>query len=63
MSTLQVDWSKFVAVNMATAHPHSDPDGTVYNMGNSYGSKGAYGVGIGSSPNININKPSSKYWK
>ncbi|XP_020501854.2 carotenoid-cleaving dioxygenase, mitochondrial [Labrus bergylta] len=37
----KVDWSKFIAVNGATAHPHSDPDGTTYNMGNSYGSKGA----------------------
>lgn len=37
----QVDWSKFIAVNGATAHPHYDPDGTTYNMGNSYGSKGA----------------------
>ncbi|XP_066514617.1 carotenoid-cleaving dioxygenase, mitochondrial [Hoplias malabaricus] len=37
----KVDWSKFIAVNGATAHPHIDPDGTVYNMGNSYGSKGA----------------------
>ncbi|KAK7925536.1 hypothetical protein WMY93_007846 [Mugilogobius chulae] len=36
----KVDWSKFIAVNGATAHPHCDPDGTVYNMGNSYGSKG-----------------------
>ncbi|XP_076036875.1 beta,beta-carotene 15,15'-dioxygenase-like isoform X2 [Oratosquilla oratoria] len=27
---------KHVAVNQATAHPHIDPDGTVYNMGNSY---------------------------
>lgn len=33
--------SDYVAVNMATAHPHVDPDGTVYNMGNSYsGGKG-----------------------
>ncbi|CAG02881.1 unnamed protein product, partial [Tetraodon nigroviridis] len=37
----KVDWSKFVAVNGATAHPHYDPDGTSYNMGNSYGRKGA----------------------
>ncbi|KAL7390092.1 hypothetical protein ABVT39_014798 [Epinephelus coioides] len=37
----QVDWSKFIAVNGATAHPHYDPDGTTYNMGNSYGPKGA----------------------
>ncbi|MEQ2268699.1 hypothetical protein XENORESO_011508, partial [Xenotaenia resolanae] len=40
-SVYQVDWSKFIAVNGATAHPHYDPDGTAYNMGNSYGSKGA----------------------
>ena len=26
---------------MATAHPHIDEDGTVYNMGNSIGSKGS----------------------
>nr|XP_057942199.1 carotenoid-cleaving dioxygenase, mitochondrial [Doryrhamphus excisus] len=37
----QVDWSKFIAVNGATAHPHYDPDGTTYNMGNSYGRSGA----------------------
>ncbi|KAJ4935884.1 hypothetical protein JOQ06_017411 [Pogonophryne albipinna] len=40
-TTQKVDWSKFVAVNGATAHPHTDPDGTTYNMGNSYGTKGA----------------------
>ncbi|XP_046876932.1 beta,beta-carotene 9',10'-oxygenase-like [Hypomesus transpacificus] len=40
-SVEKVDWSKFIAVNGATAHPHYDPDGTVYNMGNSYGAKGA----------------------
>ncbi|XP_062392291.1 carotenoid-cleaving dioxygenase, mitochondrial [Sardina pilchardus] len=38
----QVDWMKFIAVNGATAHPHTDPDGTVYNMGNSYGPKGTF---------------------
>lgn len=37
-----MDWSKFVVVNGATAHPHYDPDGTSYNMGNSYGHKGGY---------------------
>ncbi|XP_057676668.1 carotenoid-cleaving dioxygenase, mitochondrial-like [Corythoichthys intestinalis] len=37
----QVDWSKFIAVNGATAHPHYDPDGTCFNMGNSYGRQGA----------------------
>uniref|UniRef100_H0VFN5 Carotenoid-cleaving dioxygenase, mitochondrial n=1 Tax=Cavia porcellus TaxID=10141 RepID=H0VFN5_CAVPO len=39
--TEKVDWSKFIAVNGATAHPHYDPDGTAYNMGNSYGSQGS----------------------
>uniref|UniRef100_A0A8D0Y0B0 Carotenoid-cleaving dioxygenase, mitochondrial n=2 Tax=Sus scrofa TaxID=9823 RepID=A0A8D0Y0B0_PIG len=37
----KVDWSKFIAVNGATAHPHYDPDGTAYNMGNSFGSHGS----------------------
>ncbi|XP_047468958.1 carotenoid-cleaving dioxygenase, mitochondrial-like [Penaeus chinensis] len=33
--------TNYVAVNMATAHPHVEPDGTVYNMGNSFmGAKG-----------------------
>ncbi|GAB1294183.1 Carotenoid-cleaving dioxygenase, mitochondrial [Apodemus speciosus] len=39
--TEKVDWSKFVAVNGATAHPHYDPDGTAYNMGNTYGPRGS----------------------
>ncbi|ELW64254.1 Beta,beta-carotene 9',10'-oxygenase [Tupaia chinensis] len=39
--TEKVDWSKFIAVNGATAHPHYDPDGTAYNMGNSYGPSGS----------------------
>ncbi|NXS37677.1 BCDO2 oxygenase, partial [Pomatostomus ruficeps] len=38
---LQVDWSKFIAVNGATAHPHYEADGTAYNMGNSYGKHGS----------------------
>ncbi|NXC52299.1 BCDO2 oxygenase, partial [Aleadryas rufinucha] len=38
---LQVDWSKFIAVNGATAHPHYDSDGTSYNMGNSFGKHGS----------------------
>ncbi|XP_069080794.1 carotenoid-cleaving dioxygenase, mitochondrial-like isoform X3 [Pleurodeles waltl] len=42
LKTLEkVDWSKFIAVNGATAHPHYDPDGTAYNMGNSYGKHGS----------------------
>ncbi|XP_041732999.1 beta,beta-carotene 9',10'-oxygenase-like [Coregonus clupeaformis] len=36
----KVNWSKFIAVNGATAHPHTDPDGTTYNMGNSFSAKG-----------------------
>ncbi|KAM7086343.1 carotenoid-cleaving dioxygenase, mitochondrial isoform 1-T1 [Molossus nigricans] len=39
--TEKVDWSQFIAVNGATAHPHYDPDGTAYNMGNSYGPHGS----------------------
>lgn len=41
-SKQKVDWSKFIAVNGATAHPHFDPDGTAYNMGNSYRNKGVF---------------------
>ncbi|XP_033028386.1 beta,beta-carotene 9',10'-oxygenase isoform X2 [Lacerta agilis] len=37
----KVDWTKYIAVNGATAHPHYDPDGTAYNMGNSYGKHGS----------------------
>lgn len=35
-----MDVTDFVAVNHWTAHPHVDDDGSVYNMGTSYGSKG-----------------------
>uniref|UniRef100_A0A8C6V2C6 Beta-carotene 15, 15-dioxygenase 2, like n=1 Tax=Neogobius melanostomus TaxID=47308 RepID=A0A8C6V2C6_9GOBI len=38
----KVDWTKFVAVNSATAHPHYDQDGATYNMGNSYGKQGFF---------------------
>nr|XP_020648833.1 beta,beta-carotene 9',10'-oxygenase isoform X1 [Pogona vitticeps]XP_020648839.1 beta,beta-carotene 9',10'-oxygenase isoform X1 [Pogona vitticeps] len=37
----KVNWEKYIAVNGATAHPHYDPDGTAYNMGNSYGKHGS----------------------
>ena len=37
LSYHQVQLSKHVSVNMATAHPHIDTDGTVYNLGNSIG--------------------------
>ncbi|XP_003977539.1 retinal Mueller cells isomerohydrolase [Takifugu rubripes] len=33
----KVDLSKYVSVNGITAHPHKDPDGTVYNIGNCFG--------------------------
>lgn len=39
-----MDWSKFIAVNGATAHPHYESDGTTYNMGNSYGKHGKLGM-------------------
>lgn len=35
-----MDWSQYIAVNAATAHPHYDRDGASYNMGNSYGRNG-----------------------
>lgn len=38
----KVDWTKFVAVNSATAHPHYDQEGATYNMGNSYGKHGFF---------------------
>lgn len=38
----KVDWTKFVAVNSATAHPHYDQEGATYNMGNSYGKQGFF---------------------
>lgn len=38
----KVDWSKFIAINAATAHPHYDREGATYNMGNSYGLKGFF---------------------
>ncbi len=36
----KVDWSKYISINAATAHPHYDRDGATYNLGNSYGRKG-----------------------
>ncbi|XP_008306930.1 beta-carotene oxygenase 2b [Cynoglossus semilaevis] len=41
-TTAKVNWTKFIAVNGATAHPQTDPDGTTYNMGNSYTLKGSH---------------------
>lgn len=36
----KVDWSQYIAVSSATAHPHYDSEGATYNMGNSYGKSG-----------------------
>ncbi|XP_053125224.1 carotenoid-cleaving dioxygenase, mitochondrial isoform X2 [Hemicordylus capensis] len=41
LETTKVNWRKYIAVNGATAHPHYEPDGTAYNMGNSYGKHGS----------------------
>ncbi|XP_068594895.1 beta-carotene 15, 15-dioxygenase 2, like [Brachionichthys hirsutus] len=38
----KVDWSQYIAVNSATAHPHYDRNGASYNMGNSYSSGGFF---------------------
>ncbi|CDQ84619.1 unnamed protein product [Oncorhynchus mykiss] len=38
----KVDWSEYIAVNSATAHPHYDREGASYNMGNSYGKGGFF---------------------
>ncbi|XP_046576703.1 beta,beta-carotene 15,15'-dioxygenase-like [Haliotis rubra] len=35
---------KLVAVHIATAHPHTDPDGTMYNLGTSFNHKQAYNI-------------------
>lgn len=35
-----MDWTQYIAVNSATAHPHYDSEGATYNMGNSYGKGG-----------------------
>lgn len=37
MYLYQVDLCKYVSVNGVTAHPHTDADGTVYNIGNCFG--------------------------
>ena len=36
---LQVDLSKVVAVNLATAHPHIDSEGTLHNLASSFKDK------------------------
>ena len=36
--------NQYVTVNHSTAHPHSDPDGTVYNMGSTFGKQTFYNI-------------------
>ena len=36
--------NQYVTVNQSTAHPHSDPDGTVYNMGSTFGKETFYNI-------------------
>ncbi|KAL1007236.1 hypothetical protein UPYG_G00083820 [Umbra pygmaea] len=36
----KVDYQKYVAVNLATSHPHYDKDGNTYNVGTSIAEKG-----------------------
>ncbi|KAJ3603431.1 hypothetical protein NHX12_028177 [Muraenolepis orangiensis] len=38
----KVDWTQYIAVSSATAHPHYGRDGATYNMGNSYGKSGFF---------------------
>ncbi|KAM8866062.1 beta-carotene 15, 15-dioxygenase 2, like [Synchiropus picturatus] len=38
----KVNWTDFIAVNSATAHPHYDQDGATYNMGNSHNKNGFF---------------------
>ena len=44
IACLQIKHSKYMAVNTATAHAHYDPDGTVYNMGNSFKGRPYYNI-------------------
>ena len=54
-----MDWSKYVAVNAATAHPHYDREGATYNMGNSFGKSGTLGC---TTCNTHAHVPSSTSW-
>lgn len=38
----KVNWTDYIAVNSATAHPHYDRDGATYNMGNSHNKNGFF---------------------
>ena len=38
------NYTKFITVNQATAHPMTDSDGHVYNMGNTFGKQTIYNI-------------------
>jgi len=40
ISCFQVDYLKFIAVNMVTSHPHYDKEGNTYNIGTSIAERG-----------------------
>ncbi|CAH1775295.1 unnamed protein product [Owenia fusiformis] len=51
----KVDLVNLVSVNLATAHPHYDQDGTYYNIGSNF-KAGLYHV-IKVKPNVNVSDP------
>ncbi|XP_070535666.1 beta,beta-carotene 15,15'-dioxygenase-like isoform X2 [Ptychodera flava] len=40
----KLDYSQYVSINTASAHPHTLPDGTVYNVGYSFGITTTYNI-------------------
>ena len=51
----QIKLSKCVAVNMATAHPHYELDGAIYNLGSSFSGGAHYNI-VKINPNTNGGK-------
>lgn len=43
---VQVDLCNYCTINGATAHPHIESDGTVYNIGNCFGKRFAFAYNI-----------------
>uniref|UniRef100_T1KM42 Uncharacterized protein n=2 Tax=Tetranychus urticae TaxID=32264 RepID=T1KM42_TETUR len=43
-STGSTNMAQYVAVNTQTAHPHTDPNGVIYNLGSNFSGKGSYNV-------------------
>ena len=44
--TSQCDLEEYIPVKMTSAHPHVDPDGTVWNVGTSHDPKTGYAYAI-----------------